>query len=145
MCTIDTLVAWMNENPSAYIITDVKEKNLKALEIILEKLPNAKRRVIPQIYEPHNFQKIKDLGFEQVIWTLYRYRGSNDEVVDWIEQFDGPFAITMPKNRAESTLPRELEERHIPTYVHTVNATQEMEKFVNKFGITEIYTDFLQP
>ena len=99
----------------------------------MEKLPNAKRRVIPQIYEPHNFQKIKDLGFEQVIWTLYRYKGSNDEVVDWIEQFDGPFAITMPKNRAESTLPRELEERHIPTYVHTVNATQEMEKFVNKF------------
>ncbi|WP_170923712.1 glycerophosphodiester phosphodiesterase family protein [Desulfocicer vacuolatum] len=144
-CTACSLSEWMKMNPSAIIITDVKENNIEALKIMLEILPNAKTRIIPQVYNPENFEKIKGLGFEKMIWTLYRYRGSNDEVLNWVENFATPFAVTMPKSRAESTLPKELKKRQIPSYVHTVNTTQEKEKYINKFGISEIYTDFLPP
>ena len=66
-------------------------------------------------------------------------------MLQWVVGWSGPIAITMPKNRAESSLPKALKSRGIPTYVHTVNAVLETEKFVGEFGITEIYTDFLEP
>ena len=63
----------------------------------------------------------------------------------WVDKFNAPVAVTMPKSRAESTLPIELAERNIPTYVHTVNSVKESEKYLTTFGVSEIYTDFLQP
>ncbi|KGK01140.1 glycerophosphodiester phosphodiesterase family protein [Thalassotalea sp. ND16A] len=143
ICTLNSLSEWMKMNPSATIITDVKENNIEALKIISDTIDNAKARVIPQIYNPVNFKKIKEMGFDKIIWTLYRYRGNNDDVLDWTEKFPGPFAITMPKSKAESTLPKELKKRNIPSYVHTVNTIQEAEKYINRFEISEIYTDFL--
>ena len=145
MCTLDGLASWMNRNPSAYIVTDAKENNIRALEMIHKTLPNANKRVIPQIYNPINFDSIAQIGFEQIIWTLYRFRGTNNTVLNWINRFHKPVAITMPKHRAKSTLPRELNKRGIPTYVHTVNTTQELEEFITKFWVTEVYTDFLPP
>lgn len=147
-CTLDGLAEWMIENPSAFIVTDVKDAPLqvfKALKILMDTLPDAQRRVIPQIYDPTNFRKVKALGFEQIIWTLYRYPGTNEEVLKWIETFCGPIAVTMPRNRAESSLPTELAKMGIPTYVHTINRAVELEKFVKVFGVTEIYTDTLDP
>lgn len=83
------------------------------------------------------------MGFEQIIWTLYRYNGTNEDVLKWVDEFKGSFAITMPKGQAASNLPTELAKKHIPTYVHTINKLEEKNKFIDKFNITEIYTDFL--
>ena len=115
------------------------------MKIISENIPEFEKRIIPQIYDPRNYNEVKGMGYEQIIWTLYRYNGSNDDVLRWTEKFNGLFAITMPKNRATSDLPRKLAERHIPAYVHTINTLKEADKFVNDFGVTEIYTDFLPP
>ncbi len=144
-CTLNGLADWMETNPTAYIITDVKENNIKALKIIHDTLPDARNRVIPQIYNPHNFETVKSIGYEQIIWTLYRFKGSNSDVLNWIENFYGSIGITMPRKRAKSTLPLELKKRNIPTYVHTINSVAEFEKFVHRFGVTEIYTDFMPP
>jgi len=144
-CTLDTLITWMEQNPSAFIITDVKEDNLKALKIISEKVPDFRKRIIPQIFEPSNYERVKRIGYEQIIWTLYRYGGNNGDVLEWANKFRGAFAITMPKNRAKTELPRKLARKHIPTYVHTVNTSQERKEFMNQFGVTEIYTDYLCP
>ena len=144
-CTLETLADWMRQNESAFIVTDIKEDNLGGLKIIAENIPEFETRIIPQIYDPRNYDKVKIMGYKQIIWTLYRYDGPNDDVLRWTEKFTGPFAITMPKDRAKSDLPRKLAEKSIPTYVHTVNTSEEANKFVNDFGVTEIYTDFLPP
>lgn len=144
-CTLDGLSTWMSKNPSAYIVTDVKTNNRKALKIILRTLPDAARRVIPQIYFPENFSEIKKLGFEQIIWTLYRVSLNNEEIVNWVKKFEGPVAVTMPRYQATSTLPQQLKKLNIPSYVHTINAPDKLNFYQKKFGITEIYTDFLHP
>lgn len=144
-CTLEGLAAWMLDNPTAYVVTDVRGDNVKALAIIREVLPDSARRVIPQIYDPKNFEPVKQMGFVQIIWTLYRYSGSSYKVIEWVGGWDGAIAVTMPKSRAQSALPKALKSRGIPTYVHTVNAIQEMEQFLDGFGVTEIYTDFLIP
>ncbi len=145
VCTLDSLIIWMNQNPDAYIITDAKGDNTKTLEVISKKVPKYEKRVIPQVYYPAEYQKAKELGYKQVIWTLYRYNGTNDEVLEEIKRFKGPFAITMPKERARSSLPTELSKRNIPTYVHTVNSLGEKEEFLKIYNLTEVYTDFLEP
>jgi glycerophosphoryl diester phosphodiesterase len=144
-CTLEGLAEWMRKNPTAYIVTDVKDDNLKALRQIHEVLPDADKRVIPQIYEPSNFDKVSSMGFHQLIWTLYRYQGGGNQVIQWVERWQAAVAVTMPKDRAESPLPNALGEREIPTYVNTINKSEEMDRFMKEFGVTEIYTDFLPP
>jgi len=145
-CTLDGLAEWMKKNPSSYVVTDVKDNNLEALKMIHSTLPDANRRVIPQIYYPKTFYPVKELGFKQVIWTLYRVsRMRNDEVIDWALQFSGPIAITMPKIRAKSTLPKLLAKLNIPTYVHTINSPDVLRNYFDNYKITEVYTDFLHP
>ena len=80
-CTLESLTHWMKKNPSAFIVTDMKEDNLRGLKIIAETIPEFERRIIPQVYDPRNYNKVKRMGYKQIIWTLYRYGGSNDEVV----------------------------------------------------------------
>ena len=144
-CTLESLAYWMKQNRSAFIVTDMKEDNLRGLKILAETIPEFETRIIPQVYYPRNYDKVKRMGYKQIIWTLYRYNGSDDDVLAWVDKFDGPFAITMPKNRGTSDLPRKLATKHIPTYVHTINSLEEKNRLVSNFGVTEIYTDFLYP
>ena len=144
-CTLDGLADWMRQNPQAVIITDVKENNLVALQQISRSLPAAGRRVIPQIYTPANLDAVQAMGFERVIWTLYRWRGSNYQVVEWARRGQGAIAVTMPRVRASTPLPRVLAGLGVPTYVHTINKRDELMDFTETYRITEIYTDFLGP
>jgi phosphoglycerol transferase len=143
-CTLKSLSKWLEKNPGAYVVTDVKDDNLKALKDIAMSVKDFSKRIIPQVYDPDNFAIIKDMGFEQMIWTLYRYKEKDDlgAVLAWANKFDGPFAVTMPESLAMTALPGELRKIGVPTYVHTVNSETEMLRYFNN-DVTEIYTDFL--
>lgn len=142
-CTLDGLSVWLQENPGAYIVTDVKDDNYKALQIIAAEIPDSARRVIPQVYDPINFNKIKQLGYEQMIWTLYRYLGDVESVLEWVDTFETPVAVTMPRQRVTTSLPLELQKKGVPTYVHTVNSRKEKKYLLEQMHVSEIYTDFL--
>ncbi|MEL6444474.1 MAG: glycerophosphodiester phosphodiesterase family protein [Bacteroidota bacterium] len=144
-CDLERLRTWMTTHTQVHLVTDVKGDNLDALALIRARIPEATRRVIPQVYHPEAFAEAKRLGFEQVIWTLYRYDGSVEDVIAWTERFEGPFAVTMPKARARTNLPQALAQRGVPTYVHTVNGADEAETYRTEADITEVYTDFLPP
>src|SRR3989339_95571 len=143
--SFDDLVQWLENNLSATLITDVKGDNIQALKLISERMQDYENRVIPQIYEPENYSVVKKLGYNRVIWTLYRYKGTKNDILKWVNEFKGPFAVTMPPNLAKTDLPKLLAEMNIPTYVHTVNTEIEAEQFMGSYGISEIYTDNLLP
>lgn len=144
-CTLDGLADWMTAHPEAYLVTDVKDDNVRALEQIRAVLPDSQRRVIPQIYYPAEFDAVKALGFEQIIWTLYRMAPSNLEVLQQVAAWEGPVAVTMPKAWAKSGLALRLQARGFATYAHTVNSAPQMQRFIRDLGFTEVYTDFLDP
>ena len=144
-CTSKTLAEWMAANPTAVIITDVKESNILALKKLLKVLPNAKNRVIPQVYYPENLSPVRELGFEKVIWTLYNYSGSNEDILKTLKDYNHPIAVTMPPGRVQSGLAIELKKMNIPTYVHTINDPNEARAYITEYGVSEIYTDFLPP
>jgi len=145
ICTLDDLKIWLKQHPQAKLVTDVKEDNLNTLAIIAQHIDDFQNRVIPQCYFPENYPKIRQLGYKSIIWTLYRYAGNNEEVIKRVDKLEKIFAVTMPPQRAIAGLANSLLKKGIPSYVHTINTVKEWQTYTQKYGITEIYTDFLSP
>ena len=144
ICTLDSLKYLMEKNKHIKIITDIKEKNIEALKIIAEEIKDYDSRIIPQIYHPSEYKTVKKLGYKNIIWTLYKFSGDNDRVLEQVDHLK-LFAIAMPQKRAKEKLGIKLREKGVPTYVHTINSKKELRIYKENFGITEVYTDFLDP
>ncbi len=144
LCTLDELADWMVENPRMLLVTDVKNQNIRALKLIAKSIEGFDDRVIPQIYQPQSFRVAKEIGYKDIIWTLYRYRGNSEEVLSWVEKMSALYAVTMPTGLAETGLGSALQERGIYTYTHTINAADKLEHY-RGLGIDNVYTDFLPP
>ena len=143
LCTLATLSAWLKNNPSVSLVTDIKRDNVKGLQHIEKEIDNYKSRVIPQIYQPDEYDVVNDMGFKRIIWTLYKFQGSEAEVMEHAKIMN-LFAVTMPPSRAEEGLAKRLDKVGISTYTHTINNPDEFKHFLS-LGIDEIYTDFLSP
>ncbi|MCG6879725.1 MAG: hypothetical protein LJE96_11355 [Deltaproteobacteria bacterium] len=142
--SLASLFLWLSKHNDAHIITDVKERNLSALKIIARDSGKFQKHFIPQIYDPSEFEPVKLLGFEKVILTLYRSSLSDSEVLKFAAN-SNLFAVTMPVRRAfSSCLLRELSQKGIPLYAHTVNEI-EILNYLRGKGIHGIYTDKILP
>ena len=141
-CDLNSLNKWLIEHPRAYVVTDIKGQNLKGLALMLKIIDNATDRVIPQFTQPEHYQQVKDMGYKSLIWTLYSYKGNNESVEIEAAKMD-LFAITMPPHRAKQNLAK-LIPNEIPTYVHTINNLEEAEDYIKTYGLTSVYTDFLE-
>jgi len=143
-CTLDELAEWMEKNPRAILVTDVKKDNVKALDVIAHRINRHESRVIPQIYHPSEYIQTQRMGYKKIIWTLYRYNYSGTEdIINHITQMK-LFALTMPIVWADEGLARVVSKFGLFTYVHTVNECSVLEHY-QRAGIDEIYTDFLSP
>ncbi len=142
-CTYITLQSWLKSNPDKRIVTDIKNDNLLGLKFISKNFDNFEKTFIPQIYTPNQYQKVKDMGYEDIIWTLYRYNKNNKKVIKSLKKMN-LFAVTMPKNRAQSELPIYLKKNKIKSYVHTINSEKEYFLYTKYFKIDQIYSDWIK-
>lgn len=141
-CTVDSLSGWMQSNPTAIIVTDVKtDDNVATLKKLFTGLPDANRRVIPQVYSADEARVVYEVGFDQTILTLYRDNRTASEIVATLDGLDF-FAVTVPKQRAQH-LAGPIADTGLYVYAHTVNNYKELAE-LRSFGVTEIYTDFLR-
>ncbi len=141
-CNLKRLNDWLHSHPEAFIVTDVKQNNIAALNQIKQQINNSVYKMIPQIYQPEEYEPTKALGYRNIIWTLYAYKGDNDQVIEETAHMN-LFAVTMPKHRANQGLGKSLLTQKIATYVHTINDVNEALTFISDFGITSVYTDFI--
>lgn len=144
-CTAYILADWMRKNPDKLVVADVKENNVAALEYLSEKFPDIKQRFIAQVYDPSEYDSVKALGYEKVIWTLYRYDRINDHrsvIKEAAEMW--LLAVAMPDAQAEDGLASKLiKALSIPSFVHTVNSRREYAYF-KKLGVHGVFTDSLR-
>lgn len=140
-CTLDSLAAWLSNKPDVKIITDIKYNNLKGIQLITEKYPDLKPQLIPQFYQPEEYSILKSMGFTDLIWILYQYKGSKKSVVELSKDMD-LFAVSMRSSQAKNrTLQKLLKQHRI--FVYTINNRRKLDKLVEKYGVSGIYTDFL--
>jgi lipoteichoic acid synthase len=135
------LVEWLDAHPGARIVTDVKDDNLRALKRIAEEHPKLLDRIIPQVYALEEYDPVWDMGYRNIILTLYVKNYPDDQVLAFA-QSQRPFGITMWAERAMGPLPKELEQMKIPVFAHTINSPEEQKK-LEANGVSGIYTDFL--
>jgi glycerophosphoryl diester phosphodiesterase len=147
--TVASLKEFLRDNPSARIITDIKSNNIRALRELAEQLPDYSSRIIPQIYQPEEFIKAVEIGYKDIIWTLYRYPYKYDpfeivsQIQQWEEEYDRkPFGIVMPVPVAEKGVAKIVVEAGIPVYGHTINTCADYRRLL-QLGVSSVYTDLL--
>ncbi len=135
------LMDWLDQHPDLRIVTDIKAENVRGLQHIAKQYPEHQHRFVPQIYHRQEYQPVKQLGYDDIIFTLYLAKLSDQAVVSFAEQ-NPLYAITMPIARALRELPRKLGEKDIFTYTHPVNEDKRW-KTLRAKGIDGVYTDRL--
>ena len=143
-CDYKSLSIWLKKNPDKIIITDVKTNNLEGLKFIKNNFENFQKNFIPQIYDPKNYDLVKDMGYEDIIWTLYRYGGAdkNFDKITNITKKNKFFAITMPHALAYKGLSKKIkEETSTKVLVHTINFRREVAEQIFFYDVTDVYTD----
>jgi len=140
---LEDVLKWARMKGDAFIVTDVKNENIRALTKISREFKEYKQFVIPQAYNYEEYDEICKLGYEKVILTLYKMRIDPFEVLNFAKD-KSPFAVTMPLKIAETGLAYYLKNNHTTVYVHTVNDINIFNS-LRRIGVFGIYTDFIAP
>ncbi len=142
--SLEDLEDWLVEHPDILIITDIKERNIDGLRLFAEEYPEQLHRIVPQIYRPESYLEVRKLGYNQVVFSLYRTDLSNQQVIDFATT-NSLLGVTMPLRRAiKGALPSELAAVGVRVFVHTVNDHPTM-NMLRTHGVYGVYTDWLSP
>jgi len=141
--SLPDLAVWVRQCPHLRIVTDVKRNNIEALYYISQEYRDIQGQFIPQIYEFNEYDTVRQLGYQDIILTLYRSNYSDDDILKFVRSHR-LFALTMPVIRARSSLTKKLNQLGVFVYAHTVNSL-ELENELSESGVNGFYTDFLKP
>lgn len=137
----EDIVTWLRSNPDVFIITDIKTDNIKGLKY-MSGYQDIVKNIIPQIYSFEEYKEVKELGYENIILTLYFSDYSNSEIINFVKN-NKIWAITMHYEQGLTELPQKLSDIKIYSFAHTVNDFVLAEKLIDN-GINGLYTDFLE-
>ncbi len=139
-CDLDRLAEWMRANPDVRVVTDAKSNPLKAHELIAARHPDIRGQFIPQAYTPDEIKVLRELGFEDVIFSIYRYAGNDQRILNDVLTWR-PTALAMPVDRARNGLLNLIAlQSETPAFVHTVN-DPTIAGCLKAMGAFGLYTD----
>jgi len=142
--SLEDLGNWLVGHPEILIVTDIKERNIDGLRLLAEEYPEQLHRIVPQIYRPESNLEVRELGYDQVVFSLYRTDLPNQEVIEFATT-NALLGVTMPLRRAiNGALPSELAANGVRVFVHTVNDYPTMNR-LRAHGVYGAYTDWLSP
>jgi glycerophosphoryl diester phosphodiesterase len=137
------LIKWMKKSPDAVIIADIKDDYLPSLQWLIKNYKDGRKNIIPQVFSFEQYEDVTNLGFKDVILSLYRSNYTDDEIVRFVKTH--PFsAVCMPVERAQTLLPKKLKQLGVFVYAHTVN-DPFLEARLKANGVDGVYTDMLGP
>lgn len=142
--TFDKLTKILDKYPDVKIVTDTKGDNEKLLTKIALEYPNYKDRITPQIYDYDEYEWVKELGYTDIIFTLYaQAKVDIEKLINFIRAND-IYAVTMPDYYVEKGICKELAASGAIVYVHPVGS-YEKAKSMNKKGAYGVYSGTLIP
>jgi glycerophosphoryl diester phosphodiesterase len=139
--SLPMLESWLRTHSDARIVTDIKARNLDGLRYISKNVAS-KSQYVPQIYRRNEFEPARELGFEDIIFTLYRSPAKDQEVRDFSDETP-LFALTVPHQRIEKNgFAALLAAGDGTVYAHTINDCDVVRK-LQALGVHGVYTDRL--
>lgn len=139
--SLKKVLSWANSKADAFIVTDIKDENTRALKKIAVDFGPFMDRIIPQVYSFKEYDEVSQLGYRDIILTLYRMKIDPYAVINFARTRT-PFAITMPWKLAQGGLAYYLWRDRTVVYAHTVN-DENIFASLRELGVYGIYTDFL--
>lgn len=144
--TLKSLENWLMNKPNTYIITDIKEDNIAGLKYIKDNCPYMMKRLIPQIYNESQYDIVRAMGYENIIYTLYMLNYSQkintSRIINFAKSHD-LVAITFSSELATSSYVNALKQSGVRLFTHTVNDKNEVQR-LKAMGIYGVYSDVLQ-
>ncbi len=139
---ITWLAEYMRDHEDLYVVTDIKGGNYQACKYIADNYSDLKDRFIIQIFHISQYQDIRDLGFDYIIFTLYRT--NEDECEPDVLQENVRHNDLIGLTFWESWTKKEsffegVRLTGVPLFVHTVNEIEDMKGDIEK-GLL-VYTD----
>lgn len=133
---------WMKNHPESILVADIKKDNIKGLKKMLTIIDDPYNRIIPQVYHPKNYQKIRDLGFEDILFAMYNTLRPTEELLGFIKN-NKLFAISIkPKRKNFDAILKEIGDTDTFVYALIVNSLEEFNKLKLQ-GVDGTVTDFL--
>lgn len=133
---------WLAAHPDAYIVTDIRGRNVYALQRFKAALGAQQKQIIPQMYHPDRYPDIRALGYNQIIYTLYDTMRGVDALLKFIRATP-LFAVTVnPSQYDLDRIVAGLRGSDTPVYVHTFNNVADFARF-RKQGVHGLYSGFL--
>ncbi|MEG1583730.1 MAG: glycerophosphodiester phosphodiesterase family protein, partial [Anaerovorax sp.] len=142
--TFDKLTKSMTKYPNIKIITDTKEDTLLILEKISTEYPEYRDRIIPQIYDEEEWLPVKNMGYEDIIFTVYLQAEPKAKELVTFAKEKHLYGVTMPDYEAKKGLCKAVSSQGIPVFVHPVNGMEDARLFMD-MGATGIYSGTLLP
>ena len=145
--SVEMLVAFMCKHPDLVIITDAQGDNLEISQKLADGWPDLRDRFIIQIYHEREYDPIREMGFRNLIYTLYR--ADDEERNLWkIAHFSETHelvGITIQKEQFYSMKNRiAMAHCGVPFMFHTVNDFAQTEAMLRKPYVIAVYTDLTE-
>jgi glycerophosphoryl diester phosphodiesterase len=149
--TVTDLAELMAQYPDAWVMTDMKSGGPAEHDSILKILRSAvsgdatsMSRIIVQAYEEADYRSAHKLGFENIVYTLYRQKSDEwPRSIAFAAENNIRF-VALPKETVTKDVVAQARAEHIWVGVHTVNTESERAEY-EKLGVTHFYSDYLRP
>jgi len=138
---LDLIIEFLDQTPDVYIITDTKATDYAALYDIAHRFPKYMERFIPQSYAFEDVQRLRNLGFEKIMLTVYMMHYSEQNPVELYEfiQENELYALVIPDELATSEFIKNINTDEIKIFVHTINSISRVEELA-ALGFQGIFT-----
>ena len=143
--TLYSLISWLDTHPRAVIVTDVKENNLEFAELLSQTYPEYIDRFAIQIYGRDEYAHVESLGFDKIIYTLYKQpleRYDAKLMREFAQASEKLIAFTYAADADNSESIAEIAEIGLPVYIHTINTVEERD-FWRGIGVYGFYADYV--
>ena len=142
--SMDDVAAIMREHPEVYIITDMKKSAvIPNCQILARLYPDLKDRFIVQIYHADEYEAIYEMGFHNIIYTLYRATSEERSAAELKTFCSSHLLVGLTLHRkwfSDEAYFNAVWEIGTPLYIHTIDDQEKMLRmFAN--GVDAIYTN----
>jgi len=141
---LDMLIEFLRENPGPRIITDTKDTDYAALYAIAEFFPDYMYRFIPQVYQFDDAARIRALGFDDIILTVYMMGRANQNPTR-IHSYaleNQLYGVAIPDTIATRSFTSQINIGEVRYFVHTIDDRARALELLD-MGFYGIYTGFL--
>ena len=144
--TLKDFGEWLKDNPHVTIVTDIKGSNYECLKLIKNMMDGHTNQIIPQIYRPEEYSGVKQLGYNDIILTTYRYTLTPDRLKS-LSKFatdNELFALTVPQKWINKDMGLWNAKNSTRLFTHTINNINTAQDY-KSLGVSGFYTDYMIP